>query len=212
LFIVFFIIALGLAGYAYAESSIDETFKETEEWLYQRDLSNQDNQTAPQKPVRSNDSSQPQKPVKDTISNDVSVQDDDHYIQSDDYFISTEPLKNQEWIYVYLAKMITPPTQKTKGEGEFLKVSDGNKVWTKYYYSTRIATQNDLKLGVEVIVLDRQDNGIYRAPENKDEARNSDWFIAKITDLSDLYKGYFTVSGGYKINVRAARIIIKKAK
>ncbi len=139
------------------------------------------------------------------------AEDDDHFIQPDDYFISKEDFKSQPWIYVALAKMKTPPTATTKSEAEFMQVTDGKDVWTKYYWSTRIAASEELKIGTVVIMIDLPgDESIYRAPENKDEARQTSWFMAKITDMSDLYKGYVTVSGGYKVNPKAIRVIVKK--
>ncbi|MBM9502270.1 hypothetical protein JWG44_18625 [Leptospira sp. 201903071] len=137
------------------------------------------------------------------------AEEDAHYIQPDDFFISKEEFKNQSWIYLHLAKQLTPPSAKTKSEGEFLQVHDGNKVWTKFFYSTEIAKQNDLKIGINVIIADLGTEDGYRAPENKEEARTCSWFIAKITDVSDLYKGVVTVSGGYKIKVDAIRVPVK---
>ncbi len=145
------------------------------------------------------------------VSGALFAEEDDHFIQSDDYFISKEPYKTQAWIYVHLAKMKTPATAETKNEAEFMQVGDGSELWTKNYWQTRMATKDDLRLGVVVIVLDSQgDEGVYRAPENKEEARTSSWFIAKITDLSDLYKGHLTVSGGYKVDPKALRVIVGK--
>jgi len=139
------------------------------------------------------------------------AEDDDHFIQPDDYFISNDDFKSQAWIRVTLAKMKTPPSAATKNEAEFMQVLDGKDIWTKYYWSTRIAGSEELKIGAVVIMLDQSgDEGVYRAPENKDEARQVSWFMAKITDMSDLYKGYVTVSGGYKVDPKAIRVIVKK--
>lgn len=135
--------------------------------------------------------------------------EDAQYIQPDDFFITKEEFKNQAWIHVHLAKQLTPPSPKTKNEAEFLQVHDGNKVWTKFYYSTEIVKPNDLKIGTVVIMADLGTEDGYRAPENKDEARTCSWFIAKVTDVSDLYKGIVTVSGGYKIKVDAIRVSVK---
>jgi hypothetical protein len=133
--------------------------------------------------------------------------EDKHFIQADDYFISEEEFTTQEWIYVQLAKMKTPAKPETKGEAEFMKVIDGNDVWTKFFWQTRIATTEDFKLGSIVILLELGgDNNVYRAPKTKDEARLGSWFMAKITDVSDLYKKYVTVSGGYKVSVDNMRV------
>ncbi|PJZ52839.1 hypothetical protein [Leptospira adleri] len=137
------------------------------------------------------------------------AEEDAHYIQPDDFFITKEEFKTQSWIHVHLAKQLTPPSAKTKNEAEFLQVHDGNKVWTKFFYATEIAKQNDLKIGAIVIMADLGTEDGYRAPESKEEARTCQWFIAKVTDVSDLYKGIVTVSGGYKIKVEGIRVPVK---
>ena len=138
------------------------------------------------------------------------AEDDAHYIQADDFFIAKEAHK-QGYINVFIAKMKTPATAQTKNEAEFLKVADGGDMWTKIYWSTRIANKEELKIGLLIIALDvAGDEDVYRAPESKDEARTGPWFMAKITDVSDLYKGYVTVSGGYKVSVAGIRVIVDK--
>ncbi len=133
--------------------------------------------------------------------------EDKHFIQSDDYFIAEDELGTKEWMYVSIAKMKTPAKPETKNEAEFMKVTDGNDVWTQYYWQTRIATPDDFKLGTVVIIFEQGgDNEIYRAPKTKEEARQVNWFMAKITDVSDLYKKYVTVSGGYKTSIDNMRV------
>jgi len=137
------------------------------------------------------------------------AEDDDHYINSDHYFITKEKL-TQGWIYVTLATLKTAATPQTKNEAEFITVRDGEEIWTKYYYKTRIAKENEIKIGLEVIACEIGDGDIYRMPENKDEAFQNSWFMAKITDVSDKFKGYVTVSGGYKIKLDNMRVVVKK--
>ena len=132
---------------------------------------------------------------------------DAQYIQSDDYFIAQELYNGQNWIRVTLAKQLKAPSAQTKNEAQFMQVLDGKEVWTKYYYRTRIATSSDIRMGAVIIALDvAGDEEVYRAPESKEEARTAPWFMAKITDVSDLHKGYVTVSGGYKVSVEALRV------
>jgi len=160
---------------------------------------------------RSTETKAPETKAKKKPSYGKDTSGDEHYIQPDDFFISNEDLKSRAWMHVQLAKMITSPTAQTKSEAEFMKVHDGKQLWTKYYWSSRIATGADLKLGTLVIMLDDTDGeGLYSPPEDKNQARNKSWFIAKITDTSDLFKGYVMVSGGYKVRVEAMRIPIKK--
>lgn len=133
--------------------------------------------------------------------------DDGHFIQQDDFFLATEPMGQSSWIYVKLAKMVTPPAAATKNEAEFYQIIDGNKLWTRHYWKTRPADKGDLKLGAVVVAFDKQgESDVYIAPESKEESRGGSWFMAKVTDLSDLYKGYVTVSGNYKVSLGNLRV------
>lgn len=135
--------------------------------------------------------------------------EDDHYIQQDDLFFSERPMGTSAWIYVSLAKMTTPPSPQSKGEGEFFKVTDGSSHWTKHFWKTRIARPEEIRLGATMIMFEgRSLRGIYQAPDKKSPARRDNWFMAKITDVSDLYKGFVTVSGGYKVSPGNLRVIV----
>lgn len=135
--------------------------------------------------------------------------DDAHYIQPDDYFISKEDLGSHTYIYVYLSKMVTAPSSNSKDEGEFMKVGDGQNQWTSHIWQSRIASKNELKLGMHIIIFEHNSvKGVYQAPKKKDSARSGSWFYAKITDMSDMYKGFVTVSGNYKAGLNNIRIPI----
>ncbi len=155
-------------------------------------------------------------PAKDEATNEErneapAANEDRHYIQPDDFFVSEEAMEGRTWIHVNLAKMTVKPSNKTKGEAEFFKIKDGNKLWTKHYWRTRIATPEEMKLGTLVILFEENNlNDIYQAPQDRSNARQDSWFMAKITDKTDLYKGYLTVSGGYKVNPKNIRVIIGK--
>jgi len=123
-------------------------------------------------------------------------------------FITKEKFK-PGWIYVSLATLKTAATPQAKNEAEFITIKDGEEIWTKFYYKTRIASKEELKIGLEVIACEASDEEIYRAPANKDEAMETNWFMAKITDVSDMFKGYVTVSGGYKIKLDNMRLVVK---
>lgn len=153
---------------------------------------------------------EPAEPPPSPASEPAAPGEDDHYIQQDDFFISEQPLGTHEWIYVQLSKMVTPPSSKTKGEGEFFKVTDGNRQWTRNFWKSRIAQAGELRLGTVAIIFEGAlRDGVYFAPDAKDNARSGSWFMAKVTDMSDLYKGYLTVSGGYKVSPKNMRVIVK---
>lgn len=135
---------------------------------------------------------------------------DAHYIQPDDYFVDKDAFVGKTWMYVMLAKVVTAPTAATKYEGQFMQVHDGKEIWTKNYWKTRIATRADIKLGAIVIIFEgNHRDDAYRPPATKKEARNEAWFMAKITDISDMYKGHVMVSGGYRVDLENMRVAVK---
>jgi hypothetical protein len=134
---------------------------------------------------------------------------DGHHIDSDIIYISKEPFKGSGWIYVKTAKTVTPASAKTKNEGLYMTTSDGDEIWTKHFWKTRIASEKELKTGLIVIAFERSEDDVYVSPENKSQAISDNWFMAKITDMSDRHKGYVTVSGGYKISLENIRIAVK---
>ncbi len=132
---------------------------------------------------------------------------DAQFVLVDDYLIMEEPLLAQNYTYGTIGKMLTAPTQASDNAGRFLRVMDGTEIWTKYFAKTRIANSSDYILTKEVLFADLTNNlGIYRAPENRTEAKNSWWFKARITDISEINRGYVMVSGGYKVNLSALRV------
>lgn len=132
---------------------------------------------------------------------------DDHYIQPDDYFISDGPLEGHSWIRIQVAKMMEAPNANTNGEAKFLVVKNGKEMWTKNYWQTRIAGENELKLGTPVIMFDYSSGDIYIPPKKREDARTRNWFMAKITDTSTIYKGHVLVSGGYNVSTKNIRVI-----
>ena len=136
--------------------------------------------------------------------------EDEQYIQSDDYFVADEALGSQSWIWVSLSKMTIPPSSSSKNEAEMMKIRDGNKVWTKYYHKTVVARKADLKLGTVVVAFnDNNRDDIYMAPDSKESSRGGAWFMGKVIDMTDLFKGYVTVAGNYKVSPKNLRVIVK---
>jgi hypothetical protein len=199
------LLALAIAAPLLADQEkVDDTFSTVNKHLYGQGETSPGDDASPQptggRPaVTDADTTDPAQPAE--------ASDDEHYIQQDDFFVSAEPQGQNSWIYVKLAKMVTPPTTKTKKEAEFYQIIDGNKLWTRHYWKTRQAGKGELKLGTVVVAFDKQgENEVYVAPESKEESRGGSWFLAKITDVSDLYKGFVTVSGNYKVNIGNLRV------
>lgn len=140
----------------------------------------------------------------------VIAAEDAHFIADDMYFISDQALGGEPWVNAYPAHMTTPPSKKTKGEAEFMKVGDGTKLWTKYFWKTRIGTPDEVKNGTLIISYEREnDQGYTIPPENKSDAYNVLWFLAKVTDKSTAYKGYLSTSKDVKVGKDSIRVIVK---
>lgn len=133
---------------------------------------------------------------------------DSHYLTREDYFIGETELGSREWIRVGVAKMTKPASAATNNEAEFLSAQTGTSVWTKYYFKSRVATVEELTNGTMVIVLDTAENNLYRAPKDNNEARTAIWWASRITDNSEIFKGYVIVGGNYKVALDAVRIVI----
>lgn len=132
---------------------------------------------------------------------------DAHFIEDDYIFIAKEPYKSG-WIHVYVTKLVTPATKETKGEAQFMMILNGEEVWSKYFWKTRVATESDLKVGKVVIASEAHNNeGVYYGPEEKSETYES-WFMSKITDMSEKHKGYVTLAGNYKVSLDALRVTV----
>jgi len=155
--------------------------------------------------VKEDSSSGSSKSKKSSSYSKGSSTGDAHFIEADDFFYSKEAFKSG-WIHVKLGKMIQPAAQQTKNEALFMDVIEGNEVWTKNYWSTRKAEKADIKMGAVMIIFDTSDGEVYIAPQKKHDARTNPWFMARITDMSDLYQGVVMVSGGYKVSIDNLRV------
>ncbi len=139
----------------------------------------------------------------------VDTREDAHWIQADDYFIASHAF-DKGWDSVWVAKMKEPPSEANKGEALFFVIKDGGEKRSAHFYRTRPAVKADLALGNLLICFDHNKKGkVYGAPRDKDNARPGEWWIARITDLSDLDKGYATLAGSYHCAPDALRAIVK---
>ena len=136
---------------------------------------------------------------------------DEHYIDDDVIFVSKDAFSGSNWINISPAKVMTPATAKTKNEGQYMLVQSGDEIWTKNSWKTRIAKESELKIGLVIIAFDRRDDeGVCQPPEDKEQAlRDIGWYMAKITDMSNKYRGYINLSGGWKVAIEDIRVITK---
>lgn len=183
------VISVGLAGTAFA-GSVDKVIITIDKTV--------EHETVSPKP-----SKRPGKAVQ-APSGDM----DSHFIRADEYFTSLKSVKGGGATDVMIAKMLQPASDATKGEAQFMDSHKGTEFWTRNFWKTRPATQEDLKLGITIIYWGRYaKDRVYYAPRNEKEARNVAWKLSKITDTSDLFKGEVTVAGNKKVTVDSIRIM-----
>jgi hypothetical protein len=135
--------------------------------------------------------------------------EDKYYVKPDYWLVSTSKLPESGYISADLALAVKAPSPQTGGEGQFLKLGSGELVWTKYAWRQRLATPADMKVGSFVIALDFQEGSVYTPPTSREKALNTNWFIAKITDAGQAYKGVVTLAGQYPTKIDGARVIAK---
>lgn len=135
---------------------------------------------------------------------------DNHFIQADDFFVMEDPLGSNTWVYTAMAKMSTAPSSETDNQAQFLRIMDGQSLWSRHWAYTRKATAEDIALGKQVIFLDvTNDDDVYRSPESNQEARTSWWLTSRIVDLTNLFRGQVMVGGGLNVRTDALRVIVE---
>lgn len=139
---------------------------------------------------------------------------DQQFVDSADYFVRTEEYEGGYGGYVTLARMLRAPTTASSGEAEFVSLQNsgghltGQRFWTRWFWRARAASQQDLREGTTVIVLDAQDQGVYRAPHDRFEVVTTGWWVGAITDMSGMFRGEVQV-GDYRVRPDAMRVIMR---
>lgn len=135
--------------------------------------------------------------------------EDASFIKPEHWLVGTDPLPNDSYITVRLAFAVQPPSPQTRDEGDFFITGSGERLWTKHAWKTRPATEADIKLGAHVAVFDGSSDNVYRGPSSRIEALAGTYFIAKVTDTSELFKGVVTVAGNYRAQLSGLRVLVR---
>lgn len=136
---------------------------------------------------------------------------DAHFLTPTDFFFLEEPLENQAaWDIVFLGKIIQAPSRETDNQAQMLRVNDGASVWARWMAATTVATSADLSLGKTVVFYDANwgEQDIRHAPKSNQEARSGTWLISRITDTSELFKGYVLCGGGIRVSTKNIRVVV----
>jgi hypothetical protein len=135
---------------------------------------------------------------------------DQHYVNpAEEYFVAEQDY-NGGWQWVVLARMIRPASDTTKGEAQFMSLGGnkaaGERFWSHYYWKTRLATPDDIKVGKVVFVADLSEADVYRPPHSRQEVLENRWWMATVTDVTDMFKQQVMV-GEYRVNINSLRVM-----
>ena len=142
----------------------------------------------------------------DSPTVNVSPQVDQHFLSPDHWIVADRALGNRTYVYAHVAAAVQAPSAQTKNEGRFLLLDSGAFVWSAHAWKTRPATAQDIQVGREVMLLHRNQGSVYRAPKERVEALTTRWWIAKVVDTSELYKGVVSLAGGYSASLDGLRV------
>jgi len=135
---------------------------------------------------------------------------DQQFLADSEFFVADQDY-NGGWQWVVLARMLRPPSDSTKGEAQFMAIgagkNAGERFWSSFFWRTGVAKPSDLTVGKVVFCADLSDNDVYRPPHNRQEALENRWWMATITDMSDMYKQEMRV-GEWRVNPNAMRIAV----
>lgn len=139
---------------------------------------------------------------------------DAQFVDSTDYFVRTEAYEGGYGGYLTLARMVRAPTTTSGGEAEFVAIQGqgghrtGQRFWTRWFWRTRPARADDIRVGATVIVFDASEQSVYRAPHDRFEVVTTGWWIGAVTDLSAMFRGEVQV-GDYQVRPNAMRVPVQ---
>lgn len=109
------------------------------------------------------------------------------------YFVSDEALGEAEWV---VARPCTEEVAVARAESDAnscVAQADGWVAMGPHYWKSRPALPGELRVGMVVVA--------------RDEAVDSGWFVATITDLAGLSIGFVKVSAPFRAAVKGLRIV-----
>lgn len=131
-----------------------------------------------------------------------SCQGDAHCLLPNDLIVC-----ENSW-YCYAAHTLNQPTAQTKHQGQFLLIKSGKQIWTDRWFITRpLESGEKLSLTQPIVFFNSNSSGGVRMPPvSHERAIKGTWLTARVTDLSDLFKGVVHTNSR-NVHVTAVRVI-----
>lgn len=105
---------------------------------------------------------------------------------------------------VYPAVMQEQPS--SSGEAKFVRRDNGQTVSSSHYWSTHVASADEVLVGKLAIFPTTMEQGIYRVPQTTKEA-NRRWLLARIVNVANKPDGYVITSSQLRVRTDAIRVI-----
>jgi len=132
---------------------------------------------------------------------------DKHFLSSSHYHIAKKPLPEKGYDLIHVGLAIAPPAATRQGEGHYYNAKTGRPLWTAHAWLSRPATQQDLTVGRHVIYASKRKGGLHVPVASRQESLHQQWYVAKLVDTSQLYKGVVTTSQGHDVSLEALRVL-----
>lgn len=132
--------------------------------------------------------------------------EDQHFLRDGHWIVANNALGKRKYVYASVAAAVQTPSAQTKNEGHYLRLKDGAYVWTREAWQTRPATQADLQPGVIVFMAHHREKGTYVRFTERHKSVAGTWWVSRVTDTSELYRGTVTVAGGHRVAVDNLRV------
>ena len=136
----------------------------------------------------------------------LSGAEDHQFVRADHWIVANKPLPEKNYIQASVGVAVALPSPETKNQGHFIRVNNGKILWTQHAWRTRPATEADLQIGRYAFMPHTQKDKVYQIGKDRAATIGRRWWIAKITDTSEAFKGVITVSGGYKVALTSMRV------
>lgn len=109
------------------------------------------------------------------------------------YFVSDEALGADDWVAVRPCTEELAMSQAVTDGQSCIAQADGSVAMGRHYWKSRPAAPGDLRIGAFVVA--------------RDQAADGEWYVTRITNLSDLQAGFVAVTAPFRAPLRGLRVV-----
>ena len=109
------------------------------------------------------------------------------------YFVSEEPLDHNGWVRVKPCDVEGLLSLSGSDGEDCISLAEQASTGESYIWKSRAALPSDLKSGVMVLA--------------QDKAKDGAWYLATVTDASELATGYLVISAPFRAQLKGLRVV-----